>query len=69
MSGKTSTLLVKLGGTAWLLLLGIAVILWLLNGLQYVDGTRINWRVLVLIFGGGGIVFFIASWIFSIWDD
>lgn len=65
---KRSVLLVKIGGTLWVVLVGVSVILVLLHWLGVIDAQAFDWRLFATICGVGGLACFVLAGIVAIWE-
>lgn len=65
---KPSEFLFKVGATAWLLAVGISVLIVVLTWLQVAHGEVFPWRPFWAFFGGGGLVAMIAGGVCLIWE-
>jgi hypothetical protein len=59
----------KVGGTAWLLLVGGGVFVLVLGWLDAVDPRQFDWRFLGLVFGAGGLAAMIIGGVCAIWES
>lgn len=66
---KASEFFFKLGGTAWLLGVGGAILIGILHGLGVMNAERVEWRLFGLVFGAGGLAAMIISGVCSIWES
>jgi hypothetical protein len=66
---KLSEFFFKVGGTAWLLFAGAAVLIFLLHWLGAVNATRMDWRLYGIMFGAGGLAAMILGGVCAIWDQ
>ena len=63
----TSKILTKAGSTAWILLLGLAVILYILHSFGIVSIWQLPLKPVGVFLACGGLACFIAAWILEIW--
>lgn len=60
---------VRLGGTAWIALAGVALLAYILVWLEFLpEEILYSWRPWVLYLGCGGLVCFFLAWICYIWE-
>ncbi len=65
---KPSGFFFRVGGTAWLLLIGGAVLILILGWLGAVDWRDFGWRAYAIWFGAGGLGAMIAGGVCAIWE-
>lgn len=65
---KPSALLVRLGGTAFALLAGALAIAGALVATQVVAAAAVNWNLIVLAFGGPGVLCLAAALVTALWE-
>ena len=65
---KASDFFYRLGGTAWLLGIGGAILILILHWLGVMIAERIEWRFFGIVFGAGGLASIIIGGVLSIWD-
>ena len=64
-----SKFFIRLGGTAWVVLLGLASLGLIAVWLEFLPVQIFNiWRGWVLVLGGGGLACFFMAWILSLWE-
>ncbi len=62
------SIFVKAGGTAWLLLVGLSAIVFGLQQLGLVDGSRFPWTVTIAVLGIGGLGCFLIAAAMAMWQ-
>lgn len=65
---KAGEWLFRIGTTAWLLLLGGALIAGLLVLLGIIDAASVPWRLATAVLGVGGLVAFLLAGLMAVWD-
>ena len=66
---KTSDWFFRAGGTAWLIGLGILVVLGVLSMADVVEYRTIEWKKIFILFGVSGLIAMFVGGVLSIWDD
>jgi hypothetical protein len=66
---KQSEFLYRLGGTAWLLTVGLSLLALVTGWLTGWHLPEYSWRSLWLLGGGGGLASMIAAGVCAIWED
>lgn len=63
-----SALLVRLGGTAFALLAGALAIAGVLVATQVLAAAEVNWNLIVLAFGGPGVLCLAGALVAGLWE-
>jgi hypothetical protein len=64
-----SKFFIRLGGTAWIVLIGLASLGLIATWLEFLPVKFFHtWRGWVLVLGGGGLACFFIAWILSLWE-
>jgi predicted sugar kinase len=58
----------KLGGTAWLLAIGVSALALVTQWLSVYELADYAWRQLWLFLGGGGVASFVIGGVCAIWE-
>lgn len=66
---KTNEFFFKLGGTAWLLTVGLSALALIVGWLTNFHLKEEEWRSLWLLGGGGGLACMIIGGVIAIWEE
>ncbi len=59
----------KLGGTAWLLAVGLSLLALIAQWLSNFHVSEEGWRTLWFLLGGGGLAAMVAGGVIAIWES
>jgi len=59
----------RLGGSLWILLVSIALLVWLVGSLREWTLTLETWKNLGVYLGGGGLASIALGFICGLWED
>jgi hypothetical protein len=65
---KPSSICFRVGGTAWILLLGLALLSFIAQHIVHYGIQPAAWPALEFTLGGGGVLCFMVGAILSLWE-
>jgi len=63
-----SRFFVRLGTTAWVLFLGLALLCLLVETVMGFGPSRLAWKFMIIVLGGGGLACFALGTVATIWE-